>query len=85
MKLLHDKLIIASAVAISFSNLAHAVDITPDFSNVPTGWTVDRYAPDSFSNVGSYQGLNNVLGIGIGPNGATSNRTAGYQANFYST
>ena len=85
MKPLHHKFIIVSAIAIFFSSLAHAADITPDFSNVPTGWTVDRYAPDSFSNVGSYQGLNNVLGIGIGPNGATSNRPAGYQANFYST
>ncbi|OYV42670.1 MAG: hypothetical protein B7X10_06575, partial [Burkholderiales bacterium 21-58-4] len=72
-------------IAISFSNWAHAAAIMPDFSNVPTGWSVDRYTPDSFSNVGSFQGLNNVLGIGIGPNGATSNRPSGEQANFYST
>ena len=79
------RIIITSAFAISFSNMAQATDITPDFANVPSGWSVDRYAPDSFSNVGSFQGRNNVLGIGIGPNGATSNRTSGYQANFYST
>ena len=46
---------------------------------------MDRYAPDSFSNVGSFQSRNNVLGIGIGPNGATSNRPVSQQANFYST
>lgn len=79
------RFIITSVIAISFANWAHAANIMPDFSNVPTGWTVDRYAPDSFSNIGSFQGRNNVLGIGIGPNGATSNRTSGYQANFYST
>ncbi|MHB9101431.1 MAG: PEP-CTERM sorting domain-containing protein [Sulfuricella sp.] len=64
--------------------MTQAAVITPDFANVPAGWSVDRYAPDSFSNVGSFQGRNNVLGIGIGPNGATSNRGA-YSANFYST
>ena len=88
MKKIHGntfRIIITSAFAISFSNMAQATDITPDFANVPSGWSVDRYAPDSFSNVGSFQGRNNVLGIGIGPNGATSNRTSGYQANFYST
>lgn len=72
------------AIAISFPSLTQAAVITPDFANVPAGWSVDRYAPDSFSNVGSFQGRNNVLGIGIGPNGATSNRGA-YNANFYST
>jgi hypothetical protein len=37
----------------------------PSFSTIPSGWSVDRYAPASFSNVGTYQGMNNVLGIGI--------------------
>jgi len=64
---------------------AWANELMPSFATVPTGWTVDRYAPDSFANVGNYQGATNVLGIGIGTNGATANRPAGQQGNFYST
>ena len=87
MKSLHRnyRFVITAVLALSFSNWVQAASIMPDFSSVPTGWSVDRYAPDSFSNVGSFQGQNNVLGIGIGPNGATGNRPAGEQANFYST
>ena len=75
---------LAALVSVSASG-AWATDIMPSFATAPTGWTVDRYAPDSFSNVGNYQGASNVLGIGIGSNGSTANRPAGSQSNFYST
>jgi len=49
---------------------AHAADVMPSFAGAPAGWTVDRFAPLSFSDVGTYQGKSDVLGIGIGT-GAT--------------
>jgi len=64
---------------------AQATELVPAFTNVPTGWTVDRYAPDSFTNVGTYAGHTDVLGIGIGPNGDAANRPAGQQGTFYNT
>ncbi|MBA3059431.1 MAG: PEP-CTERM sorting domain-containing protein [Rhodoferax sp.] len=64
---------------------AHAAPLMPDFANVPTGWTVDRYDPTSFSNVGSYQGRSDVLGIEITSAGNLANRPAAYQSSFYNT
>jgi hypothetical protein len=49
---------------------AHAADVMPPFAGAPAGWTVNRFAPVSFSDVGTYQGKSDVLGIGIGT-GAT--------------
>lgn len=62
-----------------------AADLMPDFASVPTGWTTDRYDPASFSNVGTYQGRNNVLGIGIDRAGKLANRGGAYQSTFYNT
>lgn len=63
---------------------ANAADLMPGFANVPTGWTIDRYAPNSFSNVGAYQGRSDVLGIGISSAQNSANR--GSQAgSFYNT
>jgi len=59
--------------------------VMPDFATAPTGWTTDRYDPTSFSNVGTYQGRDNVLGIGITSAGDLANRPAGYQSTFYNT
>ncbi len=78
-------LCLAGALLALSSTAASASDIMPSFASAPTGWSVDRYAPDSFGNVGTYQGKTNVLGIGIGPNGAASNRPSGEQGGFYST
>lgn len=64
---------------------AKATELMPSFANVPTGWSTDRYAPDGFTDVGMYQGYNNVLGITIGNNGTFSNRPSAYQYGFYST
>jgi hypothetical protein len=33
---------------------ARAADIMPSFAGAPSGWTVDRFAPLSFSDVGTY-------------------------------
>lgn len=64
---------------------AQAALLTPDFADAPTGWNTDRFAPDSFSNVGNYQGRDNVLGIGISRNQGSSARPNGQQGDFYNT
>ena len=54
------------SLSVPFSLLtANAAVIMPDFGGVPAGWTTDRYEPASFTNVGTYQGRSDVLGIGI--------------------
>jgi hypothetical protein len=63
---------------------AKADDLMPSFANVPTNWAVDRYLPNSFSDVGTYQGLNDVLGIGITSAQDSANRGA-QGATFYNT
>lgn len=64
---------------------ANATSIMPDFGSIPSGWTTDRYEPTSFANVGTYQGRDNVLGIGITSAGNLANRPAAYQSSFYNT
>jgi hypothetical protein len=66
-------------VGVLFAGHAYAdvQDITPSFAGAPTGWTVDRQVPESFSDIGTFQGQHNVLGIGLGT-GPTS-------ASFYNT
>lgn len=64
---------------------AHAALVMPDFANVPTGWTTDRYDPASFSNVGTYAGRSDVLGIGISSADGLSSRPGAYQSQFYNT
>ena len=59
--------------------------IMPDFSTIPTGWTTDRYEPNSFQNVGTFQGRSNVLGIEITSAGNLTSRPSGYQSTFYNT
>jgi len=77
----------AAVVCLVFLAVAplHAGQLLPPFSDIPTGWFTDRYAPASFSNVGSYQGQSNVLGIGIDASGSFNNRPAPYQSTFYNT
>jgi hypothetical protein len=71
--------------ASMFPLVGYATELMPAFDTVPIGWKVDRYAPTSFSNVGTYQGRNNVLGIEITSAGDLNNRPAGYQTTFYNT
>lgn len=76
--------LIGGTLLLVLGSVAQATEITPDFTNVPTGWSVDRYSPDGFANIGTFQGKNNVLGITIGPNGDSSNRSC-CAATFYNT
>jgi PEP-CTERM motif len=64
---------------------AFASSLMPDLSLAPAGWSVDRYAPSSFSNLGTVNGQNNVLGIGIDSSGDLANRPSAYQYTFYNT
>ncbi|MDR3412352.1 MAG: hypothetical protein P4L87_15670 [Formivibrio sp.] len=75
------------AIAGASATLAlNAGVITPDFANVPTGWATDRYAPNSFSDVGAYQGRSDVLGIGISSAQSLANRAStGQNSSFYNT
>ncbi len=76
----------AAALAVSFQGNAQAQSIMPSFATVPAGWTTDRYDPASFSNVGTFQGRNNVLGIGITSAGDLANRAGtGQNSSFYDT
>lgn len=73
------------AFGIALFSAATAAEIMPNFATVPTGWTVDRYQPASFSNVGTFQGQPNVLGIGIDATTSSVNRPLGQQGTFYNT
>ena len=76
---------LALALLSAASLTAQAAPVMPDFANVPTGWATDRYDPTTFSNVGTYQGRSDVLGIGITSAGNLANRPAAYQSTFYNT
>ena len=67
------------------AGVASAAELMPNFATVPTGWYTDRYAPQSFTNVGFFEGRNNVLGIGITSAGGFTARPAAYQSTFYNT
>ncbi|MBS1874898.1 MAG: hypothetical protein JSU00_16895 [Acidobacteria bacterium] len=54
-------------------------------STVPAGWVTDRYDPHSFTNVGTYQGRANVLGIQITSAEGFPNRPPAFQSTFYNT
>jgi len=73
------------AITVFLSAGVIRADIMPSFANVPAGWSVDRYAPASFTNVGAFQGRNDVLGIQITSTGDLANRPGGYQYTFYNT
>lgn len=64
---------------------ANATDLMPSFASVPEGWTTDRYEPNSFTNVGTYQGRSNVLEIGISADQSSANRPSNNQGAFYNT
>jgi PEP-CTERM motif len=62
-----------------------AEDVVPNFSTAPAGWVTDRYAPNSFTLLPTFQGQDNVLQIGISSADALNNRPAPYQSTFYNT
>jgi hypothetical protein len=59
--------------------------VMPDFASLPTGWTTDRYEPHGFSNVGTYQGRSDVLGIEINRAEGATARPPGFGSQFYDT
>jgi hypothetical protein len=76
------------SLAVALSGLsalpALAANVMPDLSTVPAGWSTDRYAPASFTNVGTVNGVNNVLGIGISSAQSSANRAGtGQDSGFY--
>lgn len=75
----------AAILAVLTSTSGWALPLMPDFSNIPTGWVVDRYDPDQFANIGNFAGRDNVLAIGISPNDGLNLRPAGFQSTFYNT
>ncbi|WP_027192610.1 PEP-CTERM sorting domain-containing protein [Fundidesulfovibrio putealis] len=62
-----------------------ANSIMPDFADVPNGWVTDRYQPNTFANIGTFQGRDNVLEIGINRAQGISARPGAYQSMFYNT
>jgi len=82
---LKTQILAAVAVAMLTTATAQAGNIMPDFADIPTGWVTDRYAPDSFANLGTVNGRDNVLGIGISNDDGLLNRPAGFQSPFYNT
>lgn len=74
--------VVIAAVA---AGQAAAAPVMPNFDNAPVGWAVDRYAAASFGDVGTFQGRNDVLAIGINSSTDFANRGAGYQSTFYNT
>lgn len=82
------KFFLCLTAVIAFATLpaiSNATPVMPDFANVPTGWNTDRYNPSSFSNVGAFQGRNNVLGISISNSDGLNSRPPAYQSQFYNT
>ncbi|MBB1074246.1 PEP-CTERM sorting domain-containing protein [Rhodoferax sp. 4810] len=75
---------IAAAVLVVGSVSAQAALVMPNFADLPTGWTTDRYEPEAFANVGAYQGRGDVLGISISSEQGAANR-GGQSAMFYNT
>ncbi|WP_243360282.1 PEP-CTERM sorting domain-containing protein [Fundidesulfovibrio terrae] len=73
------------ALLFCLPGVSFAASIMPDFADVPTGWTTDRYAPATFANIGIYQGRDNVLEIGISRADGLTARPAAYQSMFYNT
>jgi hypothetical protein len=81
--------ILTALMVVALPVVIKATEIMPDFgSTLPpstTTWTTDRYEPNSFANVGTFQGRSYVLGIGINNAQGINNRPAGYAYPFYNT
>jgi MYXO-CTERM domain-containing protein len=75
---------VTGALLLGLAGPLAAAELMPDFADVPTGWTTDRYGPASFSNVGTYEGRNDVLGISISEDDGFGNR-GGQNSTFYAT
>ena len=73
-----------AVVSIVSAQTANAAPIVPSFVGAPAGWTVDRYQPNKFEDVGTVNGRDNVIEIGISDvQGATTR--GGQSGSFYNT
>lgn len=64
---------------------ASATEMMPNYATLPTGWTVDRYDPAGFANVGPFENRSDVLGITIDSTGSVANRGPSFASSFYNT
>lgn len=78
------RLLVLLTVGFAGGVAAHA-DLMPDFATVPAGWATDRYDPHSFTNVGSFAGRSDVLGIEINVAEGAASRPAAQSGTFYDT
>ncbi len=76
---------LVAAGLLSSAQPAAAAALMPDFAAGFGAWTTDRYEPASFSNIGTFAGRGDVLGIGIDSSTNSANRPSGQQATFYNT
>ena len=79
---------LALGMALAFGGAAQAMaqDVTPDFGSTvgTSGWTTDRYAPNSFNLLTAF-GRTNVLGFSMTSETDLANRPSAYQYTFYDT
>lgn len=78
-------LLTCSTVLLTLLGANAAIDITPSFDNAPAGWVTDRYAPNSFGDIGSFQGRDNVLRVGISSAEGANVRPGSFSSSFYNT
>jgi hypothetical protein len=72
--------------SIAAAPLSAQTDVTPNLgTTVPGSFTVDRYAPTSFTLTNGFQGRNDVLQISITSATNSANRPGGQQGTFYNT
>lgn len=64
---------------------AAATNLMPNYADLPTGWTTDRYDPAGFANVGPFQNRGDVLGISIDATGGATARAPAFGSAFYNT
>lgn len=78
------RILVVPALAASFVSLSLAANLMPSFTDVPSGWSVDRYAPAGFSSPSSPQfGVGSDLEISIGSDQGWDNRPAPDQLTYY--
>lgn len=79
------KVTVVLGLALAAALPAQAALVMPSFDGAPTGWVTDRYDPNTFADVGTYQGRSDVLGIGISAADGFDQRPGPYQSTFYNT
>lgn len=85
MKVHFAPIVLLLALLFAFASVAPAAELMLNYNNVPAGWTTDRYAPVSFTNIGTFAGKSDVLSIGISEADGLGSRPAGQNSTFYNT